>query len=395
MNNDITINEEIRYLLNNLWVTKNDNREMYYSIKKKQNIIKDYVSKNLGSNLLIQDNFIKLEKIPSVAKENLGIKEFESPLDYVLLCLVLLFLEDKVKDEIFVLTDLVDYLKSTAISLNLNNVPDWNLMNDRKSLSRVINFLVENHVILVKDEDKTGFVNDKTSDALYSVTGLSNYVMRIFNEEIFDYNSNEDFMNNEWSNQDDKKGEVRRYKVYRNILYTPVVYSEDLSLSEIDYLKKLRNHMSLELADLGYDLEVTKNMSLVYEDSSKDTKRGFPNTRKITNIILMVNTFIYELIENKKISLDSNEVAFIPKETLDNILRKVQFEKKAYLNKYFLNLSFNSFCTEVIGAMCDYGFLETKDNGYNVMPMIYRYQGNLINKKESEQIDLFVGEENV
>ena len=332
MNNDITISEEIKYLLNNLLVTKNDNREMYYSIRKKQNIIKDYISKNLGSNLLIQDNFIKLEKIPSVAKENLGIKEFESPLDYVLLCLVLLFLEDKVKDEIFVLTNLIDYLKSTAISLNLNNVPDWNLMNDRKSLSRVINFLVENHVILVKDEDKTGFVNDKTSDALYSVTGLSNYVMRIFNEEIFDYSSYEDFMNNEWSNQDDKKGEVRRYKVYRNILYTPVVYSEDLSLSEVDYLKKLRNHISNELADLNYDLEITKNMSLVYEDSGKDIKRGFPNTRKITNIILMVNTFIYELIANEKISLDSNEVAFIPKETLDNILRRVQFEKKEYLN---------------------------------------------------------------
>ena len=395
MNNDITINEEIKYLLNNLLVTKNDNREMYYSIKKKQNIIKDYISKNLGSNLLIQDNFIKLEKIPSVAKENLGIKEFESPLDYVLLCLVLLFLENKVKDEIFVLTNLIDYLKSTAISLNLNNVPDWNLMSDRKSLSRVINFLVENHVILVKDEDKTGFVNDKTSDALYCVTGLSNYVMRIFNEEIFDYSSYEDFMNNEWSNQDDKKGEVRRYKVYRNILYTPVVYSEDLSLSEVDYLKKLRNHMSNELADLNYDLEITKNMSLVYEDSSKDIKRGFPNTRKITNIILMVNTFIYELIANEKISLDSNEVAFIPKETLDNILRKVQFEKKEYLNKYFLNLSFNSFYTEVIGTMCDYGFLETKDNGYNVMPMIYRYQGNFINNKESEQIEMFVGDENV
>lgn len=316
-------------------------------------------------------------------------------MDYVLLCLVLLFLEDKVKGEIFVLTNLIDYLKNTAVSLNLNNVPDWNLMSNRKSLARVIDFLIENYVILVKDEDKIGFVTDKTSDALYSVTGLSNYVMRIFKEEIFNYHTYEDFINNEWANQDDKKGDVRRYKVYRNILYTPVTYSRDLSISEIDYLKKLRNHMSNELAGLNYDLEVTRNMALVYEYDTKDIKNGFPNTRKITDIILMVNKNIYEMIESKKILLDSNEMAFISKEALDNILRKIKIENKEYLNKKFLDLPFNSFCNEIIGAMCDYGFLETSNNGYNVMPMIYCYQGNLVNRKESEQIDLFNGDENV
>lgn len=69
MNKDVTIDEEIKYMLNNLWVVKDNNREMYYSIKKKQEDIKDYISKNLGSNLLIRDNFIKLEKIPAIAKK--------------------------------------------------------------------------------------------------------------------------------------------------------------------------------------------------------------------------------------------------------------------------------------------------------------------------------------
>ena len=182
-----SMSEDLKYLLNNFIVVKDYDREKYYKIKKNQVSIRDFVSKNLGSNLIIKENFIKLEKIPSFAKANLGIREFENVLDYVLLCLILLYLEDKVKNDVFVLTNLIDYLRNTAITLNFNNVPDWNLMEDRKSLTRVINFLRDNNIIEVRDEDKNGFIMDKSSDALYSVTGISNYVMRVFNQDIFNH----------------------------------------------------------------------------------------------------------------------------------------------------------------------------------------------------------------
>lgn len=392
-----SMSEDFKYLLNNFIVVKDYDREKYYKIKRNQFFIRDFVSKNLGSNLIIKENFIKLEKIPSFAKANLGIREFENVLDYVLLCLVLLYLEDKVKNDVFVLTNLIDYLRNTAITLNFNNVPDWNLMEDRKSLTRVINFLRDNNIIEVRDEDKNGFIMDKSSDALYSVTGISNYVMRVFNQDIFNHETYQDFINDEWLNQDDTRGDVRRYKVYRNILYTPVVYSKDISESESDYLKKLRNHMAMVLNDFNYDLEVTKNMALVYEYESKINKNSFPNNRKITDIILMINSKLYGLIEENKVTLDLNENAFITREMFDNLLREIRIDNKDYFNKNYLNLSHSSFYNEVENEMINYGFIEKQENGYLIMPLIYRYQG-ILNKNESDdnkQISLFGGEENV
>ena len=73
-----SISENIKYLLNNFIVVKDYDREKYYKIKKNQVFIRDFVSKNLGSNLIIKENFIKLEKIPSFAKAKLGIRDFEN-----------------------------------------------------------------------------------------------------------------------------------------------------------------------------------------------------------------------------------------------------------------------------------------------------------------------------
>lgn len=57
------IQNEIRELLTNFWIVKEESPDLYYEIKRKQNIIKDFVTKTLGSKLIIHDRFIKLEKI--------------------------------------------------------------------------------------------------------------------------------------------------------------------------------------------------------------------------------------------------------------------------------------------------------------------------------------------
>ena len=112
-----------------------------------------------------------------------------------------------------------------AININLTNIPDWNITKDRRSLANVINYLKELKVIKVIDEDKTPFVNNKEAEGLYETTGLANYVTRIFNQDIYDFKSLEDFQNIEWQNQNEDKGDIRRYKVFRSILYTPAMFS--------------------------------------------------------------------------------------------------------------------------------------------------------------------------
>ena len=115
------LKEELESLLNNFWILKDEKRELYYSIKRHQEQLREFTSKNLGSKLIIHDSFIKLEKIPAYAAINLGINSFKEPTDYSFLCLLLLFLEDKTKGTYFTLSSLIDYVKNTSVALELNN----------------------------------------------------------------------------------------------------------------------------------------------------------------------------------------------------------------------------------------------------------------------------------
>lgn len=44
---------EIHALLNNFWILKEKNPEMYYQMKRHQEILRDFIIKNLGSKLII------------------------------------------------------------------------------------------------------------------------------------------------------------------------------------------------------------------------------------------------------------------------------------------------------------------------------------------------------
>ena len=389
-----TIENEIRELLTNFWIVKEENPDLYYAIKRKQNIIKDFITKTLGSKLIIHDKFIKLEKIPSSTIDNLGIDSFTAKSDYIYLCIVLLFLEDKTRGEIFILSSLIDYVKNTAVAMNLETIPNWTLKRDRHSLVRVIDFLTEISVIKVKDQEKTSFKDSEEAEALYETTGLANYVMRIFTNDIFEIESALEFLNDEWKYQNLEKGDVRRYKVYRNLLFTPATFSYNITPAELDYLKKMRNYLENEFTILGYELEITKNMAFLYEYETNNSKYNFPNNKRITDIVLMVNKELYKMITNKEIPLDDNDVGHINRESLEIILKDIKNNNKDYLSKQYQDLSLGKFFEEIVNYMIEYSFLKEEENTYLVMPTVARFNGKLI-KSNTKQMDLFGGVEDV
>ena len=53
----------LKYLLNNFWCVKELEPEKYYYIKNNLDSCKDFIKEKLGSKLIVNDKFIKLEKI--------------------------------------------------------------------------------------------------------------------------------------------------------------------------------------------------------------------------------------------------------------------------------------------------------------------------------------------
>ena len=383
-----TINECMQLLLNNFWILKEDDLDNYYKIKRNQHLLRDYINKTLGSRLIIHDRFIKLEKIPAQALESIGLPNFILQTDYIYLCLILLFLEDKTRETYFMLSDLIDYVKNTAVALELNNVPNWTLTKERKSLKRAVNFLEKIKVIKLKDASKDDFSDNENAEALYISTGLSNYVMRMFNNEIFDIKQEEDFIRDEWTYQNDEKGDIRKYKIYRNLIYTPCIYMNDISKSEIDYLKQLRHHISNELSNLNYELELTKNMALVFENENALTKDSFPNNKRISAIVLIVLTKLYELIKENKIILNEYEIGKISYEDLYNIIIGIKNKYNIYLSKTLKDLTDSAFFDNIIDILETYTFIRNVNNYYEILPAIRIFNSKLIENK-NKQLDIW------
>ena len=383
-----TINECMQLLLNNFWILKEDDLDNYYKIKRNQHLLRDYINKTLGSRLIIHDRFIKLEKIPAQALESIGLPNFILQTDYIYLCLILLFLEDKTRETYFMLSDLIDYVKNTAVALELNNVPNWTLTKERKSLKRAVNFLEKIKVIKLKDASKDDFSDNENAEALYISTGLSNYVMRMFNNEIFDIKQEEDFIKDEWTYQNDEKGDIRKYKIYRNLIYTPCIYMNDISKSEIDYLKQLRHHISNELSNLNYELELTKNMALVFENENALTKDSFPNNKRISAIVLIVLTKLYEIIKENKIILNEYEIGKISYEDLSNIIIGIKNKYNIYLSKTLKDLTDSAFFENILDILETYTFIRNVDNYYEILPAIRIFSSKLIENK-NKQLDIW------
>ena len=393
MNNNC-IEKEIKSLLYNFWIMKDTDRDLYYQIKSNQSPIKNFISKNLGSNLIIHDRFIKLEKIPTVIKTNGGISNFTSVLEYVILMIMLLFLEDKTRGDYFILSDLIEYVKNTSITLELNHIPDWNKVQDRRCLSNVILFLEELEVIRLKDAGKVSFIENKDAEMLYESLGTSNYLMRMFDDNINDLTAPEDFIKNEFIIQDEDKGDIRRYKVFRNILYTPAVSSRDISLNELDYIKKNRNYIKSEIdKNLNMEVEITHNLTILYDEESNNEKNNFPNSKKLTEIVLMINDRLLQEIKNGKIMLDDFETAIIKEDYFTSIIRDIKRTKASYIGKTLLKETDRRFYEIVLEYMQKYNFIEKIGDEIVIYPTISRIIGKTKdnNDEKTTQMNLFGG----
>lgn len=385
--------KELEYLLNNFWVIKEENPKIYFNIKNNLDYYKEFIRDKLGSKLIVNERFIKLEKIPSTPKSYMGIMSFNDKLEYTILFIVLLFLEDKPRLEQFILSNLTDFITTTATKLELNNIPDWNILHHRKCFVNVMKHLKELNIIKIVEEQNT-FTEEKTAETLYETTGLSNYLIREFKNNINDYTNIDDYINDEFTNQDLSVGDIRRYKVYRHLLYELVSYSTDLKDYEIDYLRRFRSSISTEIQKYtNSELELSKSMAVLMFSDEDRQSFDFPNTKAITDITLLINQRILEFIDENQDLLNNSEILNISKEQFYRIIKDVKTENNFYLSKFYREMVSNNFIKEVINYMKEYDFIKEEENNFLIYPMVSKLVG-YIPKEDMEQLSLFGGEEN-
>ena len=214
---------EIEILLNRRWVLKSEDKELYYKVRDAVGELRKYSTDKLGCQIIDNSTLVKMEKIPVVPEPFMGIIQFSSKEEYVFLCILLMFLEDRDAQEQFILSQFTEY----AASIMPGEITDWTVYTNRRRLIRVLRFAVEQGLISVTDGTDELFMDDAGGEVLYENTGASKYFMRNFPKDIMGYTSPDDFRESEWFDVDEDRGFARRHRVYKRLLFAPAMYRED------------------------------------------------------------------------------------------------------------------------------------------------------------------------
>lgn len=130
--------KELEVLLNQRWVLKSENKELYYQLRDAIGDIRKYASDKLGCQVTENALMVKMEKIPVIPETFMGIQNFSSKEEYAFFCILLMFLEEKDTQEQFILSQLTEY-----ISANMPGEPvDWTVYTSRRRLIKVLRYAV-------------------------------------------------------------------------------------------------------------------------------------------------------------------------------------------------------------------------------------------------------------
>ena len=341
-------------VLSKRWILKSKDKELYYKVKDNIGEVKKFINEKLGYPVIVNQYMIKVEKTPAEAESWMGILDFSDKMEYIFLCLILMFLEDKEAEEQFVLSELTDYIQSSYKEEEI----DWTLYNNRRHLVKVIKYCVNYGIIFVNDGDEESFAKDDTSEVLYENTGASRYFMKNFSRDIMEYNNPEDFAQGEWIDVNEDRGVVRRQRVYRSLLMCPGMYKTEENEEDFAYIRNYRNMIGEELAEL-FDCELQVYRTSAFLILGEECRLGkfFPEESTSSDIILLCNSILNSEIKKGNIEVPPDEHIRLTKQQFQEIIEECKLKySKGFVKKY-RDMSTGEFYKNIKEEMKKYSFI--------------------------------------
>jgi len=322
--------------------------------------------------VIVNPYMIKVEKMPAVPENWMGILEFKEPIEYVFFCLVLMFLEDKEAEEQFVLSELTEYVQSQYQEEQI----DWTVYRYRRHMIKVMKYCVSIGILNVDDGSEEGFAKDDTSEVLYENTGASRYFMKNFTQDIMGYTSAKEFEKEEWIDVNEDRGIVRRQRVYRKLLMSMGMYKDAESEEDFAYLRNYRNMIQGDLAEL-FDCELHVHSSSAFLVLGEECRLGrcFPEGNTLSDVVLLTNQLIQKSVTEGRITVPLDEQICIPKEVFRSIVEECKEKFGQGLNKTYREMTFAEFYREVEGYMEELMLIEIGTDHVKIRPAAGKIYG--------------------
>lgn len=359
-------------LLNRRWILKSRDRDLYYQVRDELGDVKKFLTEKLGYQVVVNPYLIKVEKMPARASVWMGIQEFNDRIQYVFLCLILSFLEDKEAEEQFVLSELTEYIQAGYGEEQI----DWTSYSYRRHLIRVVKFCVSCGMIELDDGSEDQFMRDAGGDVLYENTGASRYFMRNFSRDIMDYSRPEDFADDEWIDVDTDRGLARRQRVYRKLLMCPGMYREGENDEDFAYIKNLRNRVSEELEELlDCELQVHRGSAFLIVGESGSLGRCFPEEKTMSDIALLCFRQFQEQVESGAWELPLDECLTVTEAEFRRVVEECKAQYGAGFIKTYREMATGDFYQEVKYYMESLDFIEIRGDQMVIWPAAGKIAG--------------------
>jgi len=367
-------------LLENYWILSQFEKERYDEIRQEldEKTI-NFIKYKLGYKLIINPYIVKLEKVPGIPKSFMGINEFSTKLEYIFLCLILIFLEEKVRKEQFILSQMIDYIQNSVVDIDLGDtVIDFNIYKQRQSMVKVLKYIRDLGFIKLYDGDENKFAENVENDVLYEVTGVSKYFVRNFTSDISDCNSYIDIYEKEQLGLDQEKGIERRQRVYRRLFTENVVYSEGKEDQDYLYIKQYKNTIAQDVDQmLDSSLEIHKNGAYILLAEHEPFKNVFPTNKAISDVTLFMNTLLAQKLQSKEFKIEENDTILLSEIEISNIIKELQENYAKGFSKEYREMDEIELQEKIVDYMKDFDMIryEKELKQYRIMPITFKING--------------------
>ena len=140
--------------------------------------------------------------------------------------------------------------------------------------------------------------------------------------------------------------------------------------------------------NIDMEVEITKNLSLIYAPENTIQKEYFPNTKKISDIVLLLNQEIINFAKVNNITLEEDESFKISQKDFKKIIERLRQNKKDYFSKNILDLSFEKYYQEILNVLLNFNFIKENIEEVIILPTIYRFLGKTAKTKETNVVQL-------
>ena len=370
----------IGYLLDRFWILKDQDKDLYYTVRHELREIERFVREYTGWRVMSNDRVVKLEKTPVQAKAYMGITEFKDSLDYAMFCGLLMYLEDMEDTESFLLSEFIEQLE---IWMRDCYPLDWTMFTHRKSLIRMMQYAQRMGLVIVHEGDVDSLSEDISggSGMLYENTGLSRYFPVNYPGDAGDIRSHTDF-EKEDELADTERGYFRINRVYRRLLTEPAMYW-DGSDDEADsyYLKNQRQAVMSHLHEsLGGRLDIHRNAAFyVWEEEDDPAGDIFPKKSTIADILLLVCAGLQERAYIHR----EDDTVVIPVGEFEELVMSSRRRYGEAWSKEYREMDGKRLIREVIDTMTAWMMLSEGEREVVLYPAAFKFAGYY-----PEEIDL-------